>query len=55
MRSVLVIGANGMLGYAVSEYFKLSGYSLKCVTRKQFDIAKDNIKQLESIVKNVEV
>jgi len=54
MKSVLVIGANGMLGYAVSEYFKLSNYHVECITRKQFDIAKDNIEQLESVVKDVD-
>lgn len=54
MKSVLVIGANGMLGYAVSEYFKLSNYRVESITRKQFDIGNDNIEQLESVVKNVD-
>ena len=54
MKSVFVIGANGMLGYAVSEYFKRNDYSVESITRKEFDIAKDGIEQLESTVKNVD-
>ena len=54
MKSVLVIGANGMLGYAASEYFKRSNYYVESITRKEFDIAKDGIEELENIVKNID-
>lgn len=52
MKKAVVIGANGMLGYAVSEYFKHKEYSVEPVTRRKFDIAKENIKKLDSMVKS---
>lgn len=48
LNKVLVIGANGMLGYAVSEYFQRNGYQVKEVTRKEFNIAKDFPRLLET-------
>lgn len=47
MSDIVVIGANGMLGYAVSEYFAANGYSVKRMTRNDFDISKDDISELE--------
>lgn len=47
MSEIVVIGANGMLGYAVSEYFAANGYSVKRMTRNDFDISKDDISELE--------
>ncbi|MCX6111685.1 MAG: sugar nucleotide-binding protein [Proteobacteria bacterium] len=55
MKNVLVFGACGMLGYAVSEYFKRNDYCVDSITRKEFDIAKDNIKQIESAIQNTDV
>ena len=52
MKKIGVIGANGMLGYAVSEYFKHKRYNVEPVTRREFDIAKDNIENLDSVVKS---
>lgn len=54
MKSVLVIGSNGMLGYAVSEYFKRRNCHVECITRKQFDIAGDSIEKLNPIAKTVD-
>lgn len=51
IHKVLVLGGIGMLGYAVSEYFKHNGYYVESITRKEFNIEKDSIKQLENAVK----
>jgi len=55
MENLIVIGANGMLGYAVTEYFLRKGYDVTALTRKDYDIAKDSINKLETFVKQVEV
>ncbi|MBN1299823.1 MAG: sugar nucleotide-binding protein [Melioribacteraceae bacterium] len=55
MEKILVIGANGMLGYAVSEYFKRKNYPVKALTRTEFDIAKDDIGRLETVVSEMDV
>lgn len=47
---IVVIGSNGMLGYAVSEYFKSQRYQVKCLTRKEFDISKDEMSVLEPML-----
>lgn len=47
MRNIVVIGANGMLGYAVSEYLASAGYRVKRMARNEFDISKDDIATLE--------
>ena len=54
MKNVLVIGSNGMLGYAVLEYFKRKNYHVRSITRKQFDIAKDSIEKLGDIAETVD-
>lgn len=51
----LVIGANGMLGWAVSSYFKSRGFAVVELTKKEFDIAKDPIKDLEKFINKSEV
>ena len=38
MEKVLVIGSNGMLGYAVSEYFASKNYNVVKISRNDFDI-----------------
>ncbi|MCX7875604.1 MAG: SDR family oxidoreductase [Melioribacteraceae bacterium] len=38
MEKVLVIGSNGMLGYAVSEYFASKNYNVVKLSRNDFDI-----------------
>ncbi|MBL7554344.1 MAG: SDR family oxidoreductase [Bdellovibrionaceae bacterium] len=47
---VTVIGANGMLGYAVSEYFKNTGHDVQALTRSTFDIANDTFNKFEKLV-----
>ncbi|MCK4614029.1 MAG: SDR family oxidoreductase [Thermoplasmata archaeon] len=51
MKRAVVIGANGMLGYGVSEYFKEHNYDVIEITRKEFDIAKDHIEKLDATIK----
>lgn len=47
---VTVIGARGMLGYAVSEYFKSQNFDVQTITREQFDIAKEPMQNLEKLI-----
>ncbi len=47
---VLVIGANGMLGYAVSEYFERRRHQVTKVTRSDFDIASTPIQALSKFL-----
>lgn len=54
MERILVIGANGMLGYAVSEYFNRNKYYVEEITRKEFDIAKSGIELIENTIKNAD-
>lgn len=54
MKNVFVIGANGMLGYAVCEYFRDNDYPVESIARKDFDIAEDNIERLEDTVRNTD-
>ena len=55
MKNILVIGANGMLGYAVTEYYLLKEYNVKPLTINEFDITKDPMEKLESFLENIEV
>ena len=55
MKKILVLGSDGMLGYAVTEYFTKKGYSVTPLTIKEFDITKDTMDKLESNIKNIEV
>ena len=50
MKNIVVIGANGMLGYAVSEYYNRKNYSVTKISRLDFDITKDPIEKLEPIL-----
>ncbi len=47
MSSIAVIGSNGMLGFAVTEYFTDRGYEVRQITRKEFDIIRDPFSALE--------
>lgn len=55
MKNVLVLGANGMLGYGVSEYFRRHNYSLIKVSRNEFDVTKSDIEDLSEYVKNADL
>lgn len=53
--TVLVIGANGMLGYAVTEYYRRKGYQVRALSRKEYDIASDPITKFESLLDGVDL
>ena len=55
MKKISVLGASGMLGYAVSSYFKNRGYEVVEITRNEFDIAKDEMNKLEAYFDGVDV
>lgn len=54
MATIGVIGANGMLGYAVSEYFRSLENKIVATTRNEFDIVKDPIGKLENILRQTD-
>ncbi len=55
MKNVLVLGANGMLGYTLGIYFKKSGYKTTLLTRNEFDIANDSFEKFQELAHNADV
>jgi dTDP-4-dehydrorhamnose reductase len=51
---VLVVGATGMAGVAVSKYFETQNMQVIRVARKDFDIAKDPFEKFTSLAENVD-
>lgn len=54
MKRIAVLGANGMLGYAVCEYFERKGDRVTKLTRAEFDIARDPAERLPELLAGVE-
>lgn len=52
--TVAVVGASGMLGFAVSEYFTRSGANVIRLGRAEYDIARDPIEKLGELVRSAE-
>ncbi len=50
--SVVILGSDGMLGYAVTEYFKRKSYDIIPLTRSEFDVIKNNISELKPHIEN---
>lgn len=50
MSRTVVLGANGMLGYAVRTYFSRKGDDVLALGRPEFDIAADPMNRLESLL-----
>jgi dTDP-4-dehydrorhamnose reductase len=50
MKTITVIGASGMLGYAVSKYFESKNWKVRTVTRSNFDIAKEPIENITPLI-----
>jgi dTDP-4-dehydrorhamnose reductase len=48
-----VLGAGGMLGYAVCEYFARTGTAVLAIRRSEFDIGRDPLDKLERLVGSV--
>lgn len=55
MEKIAIIGANGMLGFAASEYFESRGYMIQRITRKNFDILRDPLVMLEQMLLTADV
>lgn len=55
MEKILVTGSTGMLGYAVSSYFKSKSYDVIEITRNEFDIANDPMDKFEKFLDGIEV
>lgn len=55
MEKITVFGSKGMLGYAVTEYFKRNDYRVKTITRDEFDIAKDDHSNLYELLNDTDI
>ncbi|MFZ4619446.1 MAG: sugar nucleotide-binding protein [Bacteroidota bacterium] len=55
MRNIAIIGANGMLGFAASEYFESRGYIVQRITRKDYDIVLEPIAALEQMLFDADI
>jgi dTDP-4-dehydrorhamnose reductase len=51
---VLVVGASGMAGVAVSKYFETQNMQVIRVTRKDFDISRDPFEKFMGLAENVD-
>ncbi|NOS85086.1 MAG: sugar nucleotide-binding protein [Ignavibacteria bacterium] len=50
MKSILILGANGMLGSSTCRYYTQKGYDVKSLTRSEFNAVTSGISELESHV-----
>jgi len=50
MKSIFIIGANGMLGYAMESYYTYMRYKVETITRKEFDITKEDVFELRHYI-----
>lgn len=55
MEKIMVIGSTGMLGYAVSSYYKSKEYDVVEISRNEFDIANDPMTKFETFLDGVDV
>jgi len=55
MKRIVVLGANGMLGYAVSEYFSRRQWSVVPLTRSEYNIAIEPMTKLETLCEGANV
>jgi len=55
MKNILVTGSNGMLGFAVSEYFLNKDYHVEKITRADFDIASQPFEDFIFLLDEIEV
>lgn len=55
MKKIAVFGSNGMLGYAVTEYFANKGYEVRSITRNEFDIASDHHDKLLELLNDTDI
>jgi dTDP-4-dehydrorhamnose reductase len=50
VKQVVVFGAGGMLGRAVTELFRRKGLGVRAITRAEYDIARDPLERLEPLL-----
>ncbi len=55
MEKVLIVGSTGMLGYAVSSYYKSKNYEVAEISRNEYDIANEPIEKFEAFLDAVDV
>lgn len=55
MENILILGSNGMLGYAVSEYYYRKGYNVKQIDRDTFDAVTSDIRLLVPEIENADL
>jgi dTDP-4-dehydrorhamnose reductase len=55
MKKILILGSHGMLGYAVSEYFSRKRYSIKALSRNDFDAVTSDITTLIPNIENADL
>lgn len=55
MENILILGANGMLGYTASEYFLRKGYNVEALTRSDFDAVTSDVNSLLPQIKNADM
>jgi dTDP-4-dehydrorhamnose reductase len=55
MKNILILGSNGMLGYAANEYFSRKGYNIKALDRSDFDAVTSDITTLIPHIKNADL
>jgi dTDP-4-dehydrorhamnose reductase len=53
--TILVVGAGGMLGYAMTEYYRRKGYDLRAVSRAEYDIAAGPLNKFEALLEGVDI
>ncbi|MFM8857502.1 MAG: sugar nucleotide-binding protein [Actinomycetota bacterium] len=54
-RRALVVGSKGMLGYAVAADLERAGYSVKSISRADFDIARDPFERFVPLIDDVDM
>ncbi len=55
MKNIAVIGAKGMLGYAVAEYLESRGYGVQRISHHDFEILKHPFGQLEPMLLSADI
>jgi dTDP-4-dehydrorhamnose reductase len=53
--TILVVGAGGMLGFALTEYYRRKGYGVRPVTRAEYDITVGPLTRFEALLEGVDV
>lgn len=55
MKTILIFGAKGMLGYTANLYFKAQGYQVIALNRESFEITKDSFSKAEQYLSQADL